>query len=241
MSLWNQNDAFMCKVYVSSLGEHDLRWYDKLPPQPIYGWAQLSEAFLARFVSNSRISKGLDTLFNTRKDKKESLREYARRYWKAYGDLEEDVCSEPLAALYFKQALLPSHKLRQSLTKRPASDLKELRARIEERARVKDDTASIQVSVADKGVKASWQHRAGQPRREDQRMRYGQNKQPTMQTEEERSRSYKAITTVFTEPIYRLLEKIKGEPYFVWPPKMMGDPARRNQEWRCTYHREKGH
>ncbi|XP_028101256.1 uncharacterized protein LOC114300590 [Camellia sinensis] len=62
-----------------------------------------------------------------------------------------------------------------------------------------------------------------------------------MKIEEERSRSYEAITTVFTEPIYRLLEKIKGEPYFVWPSKMMEDPARRNQEWRCTYHREKGH
>ena len=106
---------------------------------------------------------------------------------------------------------------------------------------MEDDTASIQVSVADEGVKDSWQHRAEQPRREDQRKRYGQNKQPTMQTEEERSRSYEAITTVFTEPIYRLLEKIKGEPYFVWPPKMMGDLARCNQEWRCTYHREKGH
>lgn len=93
---------------------------------------------------------------------------------------------------------------------------------------MEDDTTSIQVSVADEGVKASRQHRAEQPRREDQRRRYGQNTQPTMQTEEERSRSYKTITTVFTEPIYRLLEKIKGEPYFVWPPKMMVDPARHN-------------
>lgn len=33
MSLWNQNDVFMCKVFASSLGEHGLRWYDKLPPQ----------------------------------------------------------------------------------------------------------------------------------------------------------------------------------------------------------------
>ncbi|XP_028090458.1 uncharacterized protein LOC114290703 [Camellia sinensis] len=148
---------------------------------------------------------------------------------------------KPLAALYFKQGLPPSHKLMQSLTKRPASDLKELRARIEERARVEDDTTFIQVSIADEGVKASWQHRAEQPRREDQRRRYGQNKQPTMQTKEERSRFYEAITTMFTEPIYKLLEKIKAEPCFVWPPKMIGDPIRRNQEWRCTYHREKGH
>ncbi|XP_028077606.1 uncharacterized protein LOC114279553 [Camellia sinensis] len=133
MSLWNQNDVFMCK---------------------------LSEAFLARFVSNSRIPKGFDTLFNAWKNKNESLYEYARQYWEAYGDLEEDVCSEPLATLYFKQGLPSSHKLRQSLTKRPASNLKELRAWIEEQARVEDDAASVQVSVANDTVKASWQQRA---------------------------------------------------------------------------------
>ncbi|XP_028053296.1 uncharacterized protein LOC114257719 [Camellia sinensis] len=62
-----------------------------------------------------------------------------------------------------------------------------------------------------------------------------------METKKKMSRSYETITTVFTEPIYRLLEKIKGEPYFVSPSKMIGDPARHNQEWRCTYHRKKRH
>ena len=45
----------------------------------------------------------------------------------------------------------------------------------------------------------------------------------------------------FKEPVYKILECIKNEPYFQWLGKMGGDPARRNQSLYCTYHREKGH
>jgi hypothetical protein len=53
--------------------------------------------------------------------------------------------------------------------------------------------------------------------------------------------SFKAFQTVFKEPIYRILDKIKGEPFFVWPPKLPGDPAARNQKLQCSYHRDRGH
>ncbi|XP_028071749.1 uncharacterized protein LOC114274078 [Camellia sinensis] len=241
MSLWNRNDALICKVFPSSLGELGLRWFDKLPNGSIYDWTQLSETFLARFVSNSRVPKQLDTLFNIRKDRKETLRQYARRYWEEYGDLEENVCSEQLAVLYFKQGLPPSHKLRQSLTKRHASTMKDLRAQIEQQARVEDDAASVHVAVAEEEVRPPRPPKTEQPRRDEQRKNYGQRNRSTVENEEERAKSYEGITTVFKEPIYRLVEKLKGEAFFVWPAKMPGDPARRNQTLRCTYHREKGH
>ena len=53
--------------------------------------------------------------------------------------------------------------------------------------------------------------------------------------------SFKAHSTVFKEPIYRILEKIKAEPFFVWPPKLLCDPAVRSQRHMCYYHRERGH
>ena len=53
--------------------------------------------------------------------------------------------------------------------------------------------------------------------------------------------SFKALRIVFKEPIYQILEKIKGEPFFMWSPKMPGDPAARNQKPRCAYYRERGH
>ena len=49
------------------------------------------------------------------------------------------------------------------------------------------------------------------------------------------------VNTTFKEPVHRIIDRIKNEPYFRWPNKMGGDPSRRNQNLYCTYHRDKGH
>ena len=49
------------------------------------------------------------------------------------------------------------------------------------------------------------------------------------------------VNTVFREPVRQVLEKIKNEPFFKWPNKMAGDPAKRNQNLYCHYHQEQGH
>jgi len=33
----------------------------------------------------------------------------------------------------------------------------------------------------------------------------------------------------FKEPVHKIIDRIKNEPYFRWPNKMGGDSARRNQ------------
>ncbi|XP_028076624.1 uncharacterized protein LOC114278726 [Camellia sinensis] len=149
MSLWNRDEALMCKVFPSSLGETRLRWFDRLPAGSIHSWKQLSKEFLARFVSNTKIPKEPDTLFGLRKEQEETLRNYARRYWEEYNDLEENVCSEQMAVMSFKHGLRPESKLRQSLTKRPATTLKDLCARIEQYARLEDDQIPIEVASAE--------------------------------------------------------------------------------------------
>ena len=50
-----------------------------------------------------------------------------------------------------------------------------------------------------------------------------------------------AVNAVFREPVRQVLEKIKNEPFFKWPNKMAGDPAKRNQNLYCHYHQEQGH
>ena len=49
------------------------------------------------------------------------------------------------------------------------------------------------------------------------------------------------INVAFKEPVHKILEQIKNEPYFWWLSKTGGDLARRNQNLYCIYHREKGH
>jgi hypothetical protein len=50
-----------------------------------------------------------------------------------------------------------------------------------------------------------------------------------------------AVYTVFKEPIYRILPQIKDKQYFVWPPKMGGDPAKRESKLYYAYHQEREH
>ena len=45
----------------------------------------------------------------------------------------------------------------------------------------------------------------------------------------------------FNEPLHRIVDRIKNEPYFRWPNIMGGDPSRRNQNLYYTYHRDKEH
>ncbi|XP_028118149.1 uncharacterized protein LOC114315746 [Camellia sinensis] len=193
--------------------------------QPIL--KQLSEEFLARFVSNTKISKEPDKLFGLRKEQEETLCNYTRRYWEEYNDLEENVCSEQMTVMSFKYGLRLESKLRQSLTKRPATALKDLRARIEQYARLEDDQIPIEV--------ASTEQIARHKKRSDQ----GEHRGITV-NKVDKSKSHEDVVTVFKEPIYRILEKIKREPFFVWPPKMLGDPAQHNQKLRCTYHQDRG-
>ena len=41
------------------------------------------------------------------------------------------------------------------------------------------------------------------------------------------------VSSVFKEPVYQILKKIKNEPYFKWPNKMGGDPSKHNQSLYC--------
>ncbi|XP_028082752.1 uncharacterized protein LOC114284083 [Camellia sinensis] len=37
------------------------------------------------------------------------------------------------------------------------------------------------------------------------------------------------------------MSKIQNEPYFSWPPRMLGDPSLRNCRLCCSYHKDHGH
>ena len=41
--------------------------------------------------------------------------------------------------------------------------------------------------------------------------------------------------------MHQVLEKIKNEPFFKWPNKMVGNPKKRNRNLYCQYHRDHGH
>ena len=49
------------------------------------------------------------------------------------------------------------------------------------------------------------------------------------------------VISLYKEPVYQIVEKIKNESYFRCPNKISGDVTRRNQSLYCSYHWDYGH
>ncbi|XP_075649679.1 uncharacterized protein LOC142620150 [Castanea sativa] len=116
--------------------------------------------------------------------------------------------------------------LRESLTLRPSKDMRQLMRHIEEYKHLEDDwlqtrgKAPITIHPRNTGFN---------PRlRKDLRI-------------QESGPPIVGVNAAFREPVHRIIDRIKNEPYFKRPNRMVSDSSRRNQNLYCTYHRDKGH
>uniref|UniRef100_A0A2N9FQQ7 Uncharacterized protein n=1 Tax=Fagus sylvatica TaxID=28930 RepID=A0A2N9FQQ7_FAGSY len=203
MALSRNNDPLMCRLFPSSLGEVAMRWFNQLGARTIHSWDQLAEAFVARFITNSRKRKEMGTLLTMKLEDNETLKDYSTRFWETYNDIE--TCGEEVAITTFKMGL-------------PAE--------IEEDGR---GAPPVQIAAQPKTTINKPAARTGNPAKN---LPAPKNfVAPT----------FRAFETVFKEPIYKVMARIKKEPFFVRPPKMIGNPATRDANLYCSYHREKGH
>uniref|UniRef100_A0A2N9GX46 Uncharacterized protein n=1 Tax=Fagus sylvatica TaxID=28930 RepID=A0A2N9GX46_FAGSY len=157
------------------------------------------------------------------------------RFWETYNDI--DGCAEDTALQAFKLGLPPSTGLRQSLAKRPPTTLKKLMDRVERFVRVEEDGGNTNAMISEVPIPPA----PVPPPNPRSQGRISQAPKASSVPTSYAPPSCKAFQTVFKEPIHRLLDKIKGKPFFVWPSKLIGDPAVRNQNLYCFYHRERGH
>nr|XP_023879181.1 uncharacterized protein LOC111991623 [Quercus suber] len=224
MSLHSHNDVLMCKVFPSSLASTALRWFNGLRKGSIHNFAELIQEFSVWFITCSRVPQPMDALLSMKMGVGETLRSYASRYWELYNKIGRG--NEKIAVSTFRMGLPEESGLRESLTRKPPKDMRQLMRRIEEYKRLEDDR------IQSKGKAPMMNHprpSVFQPRnRGNMRIQ-----EPGVRVGE--------VNTTFKEPVYKILDKIKHEPYFRWPNRMGGDPSRRNQSLYCTYHKDKGH
>jgi hypothetical protein len=172
----------------------------------------------------------MDTLMMIKLGDNESIKDYSARFWETYNDI--DGCGEDMAVRTFKLGLSLSTGLRQSLTKCPPTSLRKLMDRIEQFIRVKEDGGNASAAQPEASTR---------PPNSKSQVRTCQASKVTSVPTNFVTPSFKAFQTVFKEPIYRILDKIKQKPFFIWPPKLPGDPIARNQKLQCSYHRDRGH
>uniref|UniRef100_A0A2N9EA47 Uncharacterized protein n=1 Tax=Fagus sylvatica TaxID=28930 RepID=A0A2N9EA47_FAGSY len=216
-----------------ALGEVGLRWFDRLEHGSIRSWKEMSKIFTARFITNTRKPKEIDSLLALTMKAGETLKSYSTRYWEVYNDI--DACDEDIVVKTFRFGLHEDSKLRKSFTKRPPLSMAELMTRLEEHIRVEDDPKS-RAKTAEVAPLVDRKAAQPEPRGESRRARKTKGSAGTSGPG-----VCLAVYTTFKEPIYRLLPLIKDKPYFEWPPKLPGDPAARETKPYCNYHRERGH
>ena len=154
----------------------------------------------------------------------ETLRSYASRYWELYNEIGGG--NEKIAASTFRMGLPEDFELRESLTKRPPKDMRQLIRRIEEYKHLEDDW----LQSKGKALLVNCPQQSVFPSRPQKDLRM---KEPEVQIGE--------MNVAFKEPVHKIVDRIKNEPYFRWPNKMGEDPSWRNQNLYCTYHRDKWH
>ena len=70
---------------------------------------------------------------------------------------------------------------------------------------------------------------------------YNNNRPRRDYADQSGSNNTQVVSAVFWEPVHQVLEKIKNEPFFKQPNKMMGNPEKRNYNLYCQYHQDHGH
>ncbi|XP_075655200.1 uncharacterized protein LOC142625424 [Castanea sativa] len=154
----------------------------------------------------------------------ETLRNYANRYWELYNEIGGG--NEKIAASTFRMGLPKESRLRESLTLRPPEDMRQLMRCFEEYKRLEDD----RLQTKGKAPIINYPRNTGFNPRHGKDLRI-----------QELDPAIRGVNAAFKEPVHRIIDRIKYEPYFKRPNKMAGHPSKRNQNLYCTYHRDKGH
>ncbi|XP_065620629.1 uncharacterized protein LOC136063742 [Quercus suber] len=229
MAVHSKNEALMCKVFPSSLGPVAMRWFNGLRTNFVDSYRQLTQAFGSRFITNSRPPRPMSALLSLTMRDDETLKAYSDEYWEIYNELDGKY--DDVAINTFKNGLSMGHGLRKSLTGKPATSVRQLMDRIDKYKRVEEDL--LQGKGKEKAIP--------QERRDSRSDRYNNARPRREFIGQFGATNAQAISTVFREPVHKVLKKIKNEPYFKWPNKMSRDPEKRNQDRYCQYHQDHGH
>ncbi|XP_075645608.1 uncharacterized protein LOC142616694 [Castanea sativa] len=165
-----------------------------------------------------------DALLSIKMEAGETLRNYASRYWELYNEIGRG--NEKIATSTFRMGQPEESGLRESLTLKPPEDMRQLIRRIEEHKRLEDDR--LQSKGKEPIISYPRKNCFNPKHRKDLRI-------------QEPGPAVGGVNAKFKEPIHRIIDRIKNEPYFKRPNRMVGDPSRRNQNLYCSYHRDKGH
>ncbi|XP_050117669.1 uncharacterized protein LOC126595406 [Malus sylvestris] len=109
MVLYRNNNALICKLFTTTLQGEAQHWFHTLSPWSIWSFNDLSLVFTKEDSSYRSVKKKSDHLFNVKKNPKESLRDYMKRF---KADKAKIVgWDDSIASAAFQKGLQANHSL----------------------------------------------------------------------------------------------------------------------------------
>ena len=227
MVVHSKDEALMCKIFPSSLGPMAMRWFNGLKENYIDSFKKLTQSFGTHFITCSRVLLPLGSLLSMSMRDGETLKAYSDRYWEMFNEI--DGSYDDVAISTFKAGLPAEHDLRKSFTDKPVTSVCLLMDKIDKYRRIKEDQ-----------LQGKGKAKVIPQERRDSKSDQIQNNRPRRDfAGQSGSANAQAVNVVFREPVQKVLEKVRNEPFFKWLNKMAGDPVNHNQNLYCHYRRIK--
>ena len=130
------------------------------------------------------------------------MKAYSDRYWEMFNEI--DGSYDDVAISTFKAGLPTDHDLRKSLPGKPITNVRLLMDRIDKYRRIEEDQ-----------LQGKGKAKVIPQERRDSKSDRAQNNRPWRDfAGQSGSVNTQAVNVVFREPVQKILEKVKNEPFF---------------------------
>ncbi|XP_065638665.1 uncharacterized protein LOC136071377 [Quercus suber] len=233
MHLQGVPDEIMCRAFPTTLKGPVRVWFNKIPPNTVTSFKELSKLFVNNFIGGQRHKRSSSSLLTIEQGENESLQSFITRFNRDALAMDEVDDKLLLAAFYNGvHSDLFIHKLYEQAPQTMA-----------ELVHSAQNFMNAEDAIIAKKRKRVEKVEANTMRQSEQGPRPKKGR-----TEDKRDQEKKAGPsarnqqyTPLNVPLEQVLMQIKDEPSLKWPEKMKGDPNKRNRNKYCCFHRDHGH
>ena len=230
MHLQGVVDEIMCRAFLMMLKGAARIWFNRLTPNSVSTFKELSAQFTTHFIGGHRYKKSTACLMSIKQQEDKTLRSYISRFNKEA--LSIDEADNKILVAAFTNGLRKD-KFLFSLYKNDLKTMSEVLYRA-----TKYMNAEDALSTREEKPKK-------RKRQDDTRQDQGRKKARTGDRQDERRpkplRGRFTSFTPLTAPIDQVLMQIKDEEALTYPEKLKGDPNRCSKDKYCHFHQDHGH
>ena len=137
MSLNEDNDILLCKVFPASLQGPALAWFHKLPRSSINTFNELWGAYILQHLCSVRLKRNISFLQTILKHEEEFIPDFTRRFGQAFQQIQ--FYSMDAVLQNFRRSFRPLTPFFHSLSLDPLATMEELYKRVDRYSTLEDN------------------------------------------------------------------------------------------------------